>query len=524
MAFSREFLPEILVEIMSHLSTPDLKNCAIAKRSWSQEATRLLWHSITLEIEIYGAGRVNEASVIFAKSVDALTRQVQRAPYVRRLAIKMRGLIPDEVFFSIVETAQTFLSVPWESIAHALNPMHRLQYLELEGVFHLSRHFVPAVCHALSGAPIRTICSCLSIRGALREYAAWAFSITNLVIVGTVDYRYLPDFPHLRFLASNNIHMVSKFIISSPLDSLCFFGGSGTESELDTLANAIRAQASAGKSTLRSIHGTQFRSEKIFLRHFVGSLQCPTLEHIHLVHGGLGWSEPFNIADYAIACLEANSSSISQSLPALRSLRFDLFNHSRHIVPSERVQPEHASSHLVTGAGFRLSTWLRQKNHPPLLQHIQIYSMGAITKEPQAGCRTVTVEATRSLPLSGDIIDDSDSWEVTDAMEDVVLPELWSVIIQGLPDPLVISDRRTLPVVPGLDGVIRWSNPPVYRVVGLNGEQCPLTKEAMQRYLPDSRRDCCTLSNDSNLEKLHKIGVASEAVQLQASRWNPGPL
>ncbi|KAF8304981.1 hypothetical protein DL93DRAFT_409543 [Clavulina sp. PMI_390] len=488
MAFSRAFLPEILVEIMSHLSTPDLKSCALVRRSWSQEATRLLWHSIKLQVEINNTEDIAQGINTFTSFFSALSQGGRRTPYIRRLAIRITVIVTDQDFFRGYETPQTFLSVPWETITHALTPMRRLQYLELTGLFPFSHRFVPAVCQALSDTPIHAICSCLPFKSVLGEYAIWASSITNLLISDTVDYQNLPHFPHLRFIASNKINIISKFILSSPINSFCFYGGSGTQVELTMLADAVRAQASTGKSMLRSIQVVQFRNEKIFLQQFVSSLECPTLEHIHLVLGASNWSRPMNMADYAVACLEATSSSISHSLPALRSLRFDIFDRGRHTVPSERVRPEHTSSHIVTEAGLHLSTWLCQRTHPPLIRHIQLYSIGAINKDTQAGCRIVSVEATRSLALSGDIVDQSDRWEVTDSMEDINMPASWDILAQGLPEPLVLSDQRSLPVVPGPDGVIRWSNPPAYQVVGPNGKRLPLTKEAINSYLLDSSR------------------------------------
>ncbi|KAF8278344.1 hypothetical protein DL93DRAFT_2092361 [Clavulina sp. PMI_390] len=84
--------------------------------------------------------------------------------------------------------------------------------------------------------------------------------------------------------------------------------------------------------------------------------------------------------------------------------------------------------------------------------------MGATTNNPPGGCRTVIMEAKRSLALSGDIADDSDSWEVADSMEDINMPAHWGIIAQGLPESWVLPDQRSLPVVPGPDGVIRYAS------------------------------------------------------------------
>ncbi|KAF8303409.1 hypothetical protein DL93DRAFT_449029 [Clavulina sp. PMI_390] len=366
MVFAWAFLPELLVEIMSYLSTPDLKSCALVKRSWNQEATRLLWHSIKLEVGIYGpAIEFIQAMHRFSDFFNALSREVWRAPYVRRLTIKMMVLLDDEVILRSFATPQKFFTVSWKKIAHALSLMHQLQHLELKGSFPYSHRFVSAVCRALSSAPIHTIHSCLEFTHVLGEYASWASSITSLIISSAVDYQDVPHFPCLRFIASDQINMITRFILSSPIELFCFFGVTTTETDLTMLANAVRVQAS-GKSTLRSIQVAQFINEKILLQRFLSSLECPTLERVHLVLGAMEWSEPFNMADYAVACLEATSSSISHSLPTLRSLRFDIFNHRRDVVPSKRVHLKDTSSHLVTEAGFRLSTWLHQRNHPPV--------------------------------------------------------------------------------------------------------------------------------------------------------------
>ncbi|KAF8305439.1 hypothetical protein DL93DRAFT_2233058 [Clavulina sp. PMI_390] len=480
-------LPEILTDILYCLSTPDLMNCAVVNQSWGVEATRILWYSIKFQVSILSPQDLEPAIEKFTRFVNTLTLSAQRSSNVRRLSIEINGSIFTQPELTIIETPKTFLTVSWDSIAAALNRMHRLRHLDLQLPFFLSSRFVSSLCEALSGVPICTMRSRVYIERTFKEYAAWASSLTELVLQGVEDFPEIPHLPQLRLLACDYVDVISHFSLSSPLQSICFFGGYATESGLMGLLNAIYARTSAGSSTLRSIYIRQFMYSKMLLWNFLSLLKCPTLEHIHLVLGALDWFEPCNMTEYVTLCLDARGSSMPQALPALRSMRLELYDTEFHAVPTKLRQPDPPLSPLETRAGSHLSKWLNQNTHPPLLHGVQIYSMGC-SNGPLAGCRVVSIEAsqaTQPLTLISEPTEksSSDPWEVIDSVDNVFLPESWTVTAHGCDRPSLVFHSTALPIVPDPDGTIRWSSPPTYTLCNLDGRSFPMSKGHVPDFL-----------------------------------------
>ncbi|KAF8305443.1 hypothetical protein DL93DRAFT_2160292 [Clavulina sp. PMI_390] len=460
-------LPEVLGGILSHLSTPDLKSCALVTRSWSQEATRLLWHSIKFDLSELECRDTALASEKFARFINTLTLETQRAPYVRRLAIHIDEEIDHpEWITTSTEAEEMLLSIPWASVLRVLDHMRQLQYLDLQLPSFLSRPFLSSLCGALSGSIICAVRSRVYIESALIDYSTWASSITDLILNRTQGYPELPHLPHLRFIACDNIDVVSGFILSSPLQSICIDGGWVFEDKITKLVNAIAAQVNAGKPTLRNM----------VLSSFLSSLKCPTLEHLHLVLDSGEWFEPYSTTDYVATCLEATSSSMSQALPALKSLQLELYHDHFRPAPIQLKSTEHASTSLMTEAACRLSSWLQLKSHPPLLQSIQIYGMGVTNDDESAGCRIIAIEAKPPWIVPGELVESpsTDVWEVTDSVEDIFLPDYWIIHARGLQSPWIVSDPTALPVVADRNGAIRPHK-----------EDLVLTEEIIRRYLSD---------------------------------------
>ncbi|KAF8305441.1 hypothetical protein DL93DRAFT_2233059 [Clavulina sp. PMI_390] len=407
------------------------------------------------------------------------------------------------------------LTVPLESVMHALSRLQQLKYLDLQLSWIRSRRLVSSLCQALAAAPIRAIRSRVDARGALKEYGVWSSSITDLVfetlevgqpmqgigddfapdpdlgdsedVHGPEDCpEELPSLPHLRFIAGSHVALISGSILSNRLLSVCFDGGFASKHELTTLVESISAQASAGISTLRSIYLKQYINPKMVLQKFLSSLDCPTLEHIHLVLDGMDWSEPYSMVDYVVICLEAASPQIALTLPALRSLRLELYDSRIHNAPVELKYPENASSSLKTEAASRLLIWLQQASHPPFLQSIHIFSMGAASSDPPNGCRISSIAATRPFALSGKLSEGLcvDAWGVTDPVEDISLSGSQTVRARNFEPPSVIFDPTALPVVPDPDGVIR---PPSYMLPRPHGQEAPSVKERFDSIVASTR-------------------------------------
>ncbi|KAF8305440.1 hypothetical protein DL93DRAFT_355135 [Clavulina sp. PMI_390] len=70
MPLQQALLPEILGGVFSHLSTPDLKSCAVVNQSWSQEATRILWYSIKFELSTGDSYNMTRACEKFARFIN----------------------------------------------------------------------------------------------------------------------------------------------------------------------------------------------------------------------------------------------------------------------------------------------------------------------------------------------------------------------------------------------------------------------------------------------------------------------
>ncbi|KAF8304980.1 hypothetical protein DL93DRAFT_409544 [Clavulina sp. PMI_390] len=408
MVFTRAFLPEMQGVILSHLSTPELKNCALVAPDWNREATRLLWHSIKFKASESIVGDIARASEKFSRFINELTLQAQRDPYVRRLALDLDGFVHHQESHSSIETAEACLTVPWELITRAFKPMYRLQYLDLYGsVF--SPRLASTICQALSGAPICAIYSSIPIPRVLDYYANWVSTIKDVLLNNITDSQELPRLPHLRFIASDMPEVVANFMITSPVESICMYGVRSSKSELAAVINAINAQTTTGISTLRSVYLRQFLNETMTLRELMNSLESPTLEHIHLVLDGVKWSESFDLADYIASCLEDASNSMSRALPSLRSLRFELYDPYLDIIPSQCLPPERGSSYLITEAGLRFSMWLQRFDHPALLEHIEVYSLGSVPDTPpKSAYRIVDIEAIRSPAIPGRLLESSD--------------------------------------------------------------------------------------------------------------------
>ncbi|KAF8283400.1 hypothetical protein DL93DRAFT_2161748 [Clavulina sp. PMI_390] len=228
----------------------------------------------------------------------------------------------------------------------------------------------------------------------------------------------------------------------------------------------------------------QFMHSKMMLWNFLSLLECPTLEHIHLVLDTLDWSEPCNMTEYVSVCFDAASSSMPQALPALRSMRLELYDTNFHAVPTKLEQPDPPLSLLETRAGYHLSKWLNQNSHPSLLHDVQIYSMGR-SNGPLAGCRIVSIEATRPETLPSDLIESSshDPWEVIDSVHDILLPEFWTVTAHGCDRPSLVFHSTALPIVPEPDDVIRWSRPPAYTLRSVDGRSFPVSKGNVPDFL-----------------------------------------
>ncbi|KAF8302622.1 hypothetical protein DL93DRAFT_2173163 [Clavulina sp. PMI_390] len=403
MSFTKAFPLEIQGEILSYLPVSDLKNCALAARSWSIEASRLLWNSIKLDVTILGPVDLGIAGEKLSRFMNTLVLNVECARYIHRLTMNMDARFHRRIDLDNLGDSSSFLDISWEVIHEAFSHLNRLQYLELQGRL-LSPQFVRYLYETLSTAPIRAIYTIAPIETLDRCCSIWASSITDLLIADLPMGKCpeLPCLPHLRFLASDNI-------------------------ELD--------------------------NEEVMLQTFVGSLECPTLEHIHFVLQVEDWFMHLNMADYVTFALETRPPSTSnQALPALKSMRFELYNTDLDTTPSQPLRSdEQTSSNLKTEAGLRLSNWLWKGNHPPSLQNFQLYSLGAAGDTPST-YRIVNLSAIRPFPVSGD----PNVWEITDSMEDVTLEPGTYVFASGLVHPLVrTANRATLPVISDPDGVIR---------------------------------------------------------------------
>ncbi|KAF8302620.1 hypothetical protein DL93DRAFT_465483 [Clavulina sp. PMI_390] len=448
--------PEIQSEILSYLSYSDLKNCAFVARSWSPQASRLLWHSLRFDVVIASHEEVAPASEKFARFISTLAAHPQHAPHIHRLALTIDGYLYDETSLSILENSTTSLTVPWDSIGNALHPILQLEYLELHGRL-LFPEIVLFASQALSSAPVRALYTFSPIATLPQLCTTWSSHITDLLVgdISMTDCAELPLLPHLRFIASNNISVVLRLVPHSPIESICVFDISCEESEFSALGSLIRARATAGISTLRSVYFGQPDSEPALLN-FIGSLNCPTLEHIHLVMDGTDWDLPFNMADFAAIWLKTGPvPSLSETLPALTSIRFEFHDEGLDTISSGPLSSEdQASSHLQSEAGLRLSTWLMQGDYPSMLRHVEVYSMGAAGH--YSTYRTVNIEAKRRSSESGELVQGFNAWDITDLLEEVKLEPETSVHAVGLVHPLLRgNDRATLPVVPDADGVIR---------------------------------------------------------------------
>ncbi|KAF8303416.1 hypothetical protein DL93DRAFT_2102431 [Clavulina sp. PMI_390] len=465
--FSRPFLLEIQSEILSHLAVPDLKSCALVGRPWSNEANRLLWRFVRLELLISDFSDLPSASEKFGTFINTLISHPEHAANIRRLALKIDGFVHDEETLSILDSSTAFLRVPWNSIMRVLTSMSQLQCLRLGGRL-LPYRLVSSICQALPEAPISAISTFAPLINLPVMCTTWATSIRDILLWVIGDCPELPPLPNLRFIASNNIEVVSKFVMSSPIESVYLFE---TQSRsYSTLGDAIRARVCAGTSTLRSIYLSLSAYTGAIVPYVIRLLQCPTLEHIHIVLDCFFLDGSSPLADYPSVCLAEGASFISQGLPTLKSLRFELYDEGLDRVPSKTVDRKQNPSHLESEAGLSLLTRLSQSNYPPLLEKIEIYSMGkSPSLETSDRYRTVSVEASRIVSESGNGLGVSDVWAVKDSVEDIDLQYNETVRAVGMIYPRWgFHNGCSIPAVPDADGIIRWSQSPSYIIEDLD--------------------------------------------------------
>ncbi|KAF8304978.1 hypothetical protein DL93DRAFT_407318 [Clavulina sp. PMI_390] len=431
--FPRPFLPELEAEFLSYLPLWDLKSCSLASRSLHHEAIPLLWHSIKFQIESIDHEALMEARehqyYRFSSFITFLATHTPWTKHARSLTIELDEL---ELLLSMGNPLSHFLSVPLDHVERTFSTLSQLTFFHIVGP-NAPADFISCLSRAFSSLRLETVITEVIAPTFYPAYSSWS-SITELIALWDPDQSEVtaPTLPNLRFVASQNLYLITAFLSSSPLESIYLWGEPVPIYDLEiielALVKALRKRQNSAQAVFlhsaRLCMNVNAHTEPGYLLRALG---CPTMEHIELNMDCLprGMESPHLLDEHPILALERPP--LWGSLRNLKSLKFHVYDQNAQQSCSVSVDEEVHSvgskvdivSPAPLGATFRLARSL-QKEPFPSLERVEIHCMGKGTNDSSSLSDT-HIEASR-VPLDPNLLlphfahDGSDKiWKIQDS-------------------------------------------------------------------------------------------------------------
>ncbi|KAF8302608.1 hypothetical protein DL93DRAFT_2090483 [Clavulina sp. PMI_390] len=379
--FSQYFPTEIVGEFALHLPLPDLKEFALTSQSYSFEARRILWRSLSFSSE-------RARKTTFVAFVDGLLANRERAATTRHLSLQFHENPRSRPFGSrktiedLADNAEVL-----QRVEGAFARLTRLDTCVLEGTRRLPHNLACAILNGLKNSPVAAYRGDLPMYRLLDVCESWSPTITSLTVCDAADqegslpdtppFSPMPRLPRLRHIRSNNANIIIAFAEVNSLETIDQWG---TWNNVQCMLSKNRLPPTIRASPqLQKVHlsCTAFIPESI--SRLILAMSSPSLEHIHLSLL-LERSQATSLDQFLFRCLPRE---LSASLPALKTLKLEVVDESCLGVAWLHERDAGTSSPYSTLIATRLAEYLALEappsssslppSYPSTLERVEVF-------------------------------------------------------------------------------------------------------------------------------------------------------